>query len=68
MIPIIVKSQDHNNQRIKTILIKDSIIKIDSFSIIPGSFFVYNKDSIIINNNKYEINEIDAKIKISDEL
>ena len=51
MIPIIGKSQGHNNQRIKTILIKDSIIKIDSFSIIPGSFLVYNKDSIIINNN-----------------
>ena len=59
-------SQINNKTIFKEIKIDQFTITIDSFSIIPGSLLITNLDGDTIENSKYAINEIDAKIKIID--
>ena len=61
-----VSGQNYNPVKEKIILIERLEFNLDSFSIIPNSLKIFSKDSTLINKTSYLINEIDAKIKISD--
>ncbi|MGY8986972.1 MAG: hypothetical protein ACKVG7_00295, partial [Flavobacteriales bacterium] len=62
--PAFIFGQNNNPLKEKNIFIENNIITIDSFSIIPNSLVIYKNDSVLIDKIQYEINEIEAKIKI----
>ena len=66
ILPSLAYSQINNKTIFKEIKNDQFTITIDSFSIIPGSLLITNLDGDTIENSKYAINEIDAKIKIID--
>ena len=64
-LPIILFAQS-NNKRIKIIQISEYEFNVDSFSIINNTFHIFTNDTVKIHPDSYLINEIDARLKITD--
>lgn len=61
------KSQSINNQRVKQLIINDTLIVVDSLSIIPNSFKIFYKDALL-DSSSYSLDFVNAKLTVNETL